>query len=185
MPGVYMTPSIPGALASGSLGVCSVDSEQEMSSAIRGLGLWKKNSPANICEERFCLLLRWSASAFIMPCQDESRNPLRTSGIYLIQVAASTAGHMWLIKFSPKISHMYYSLFTYIHVYFIISYFIFISIHSLLIYIKIHCFNYISGSDGKYILSSWIFLNAANLKWASKTKSDKASRRGEYHFAKC
>lgn len=40
---VFMAiPSISSALVSGSPGVYSADSAQEMSSAIRGLGLWKK-----------------------------------------------------------------------------------------------------------------------------------------------
>lgn len=41
---------------------------QEMSNAIRGLRPWKKARPANICEARFRVLLRWSAPAFaVMP----------------------------------------------------------------------------------------------------------------------
>jgi len=179
MPGVVAIPSIPSALVSGSPGVCSVDNAIGHVECNSRIGPVEKSSSANICEARFRVLLRWSAPAFVVPpCRDES--PLRTSGTYLTQLAVSTAGHMWLVKLSSKISHIF-SLYSYIYYYFFIliycSLFIYIyvcvCVYYYLLYINLYYFNYIF----EWRIDSLV-LNIAKI--ASKSKMDESCEKNKF-----
>lgn len=109
MPDVCAISLIPGELASGPPGVCSVDSAQEMSSAIRGLGLWKKLVGEYLRSTFPCafMVISLGFRRATMPCRDESRNSLRTSGTYLTQLEYYETRNVTRETFYKNFSYIY------------------------------------------------------------------------------
>lgn len=137
-------PSILNAPVSGSPSVRSVDSAQEMSSAIRGLGLWKKARRQIFAKRVSVCFYGDQPRLSSLFCRDENRNSLPFSWDISDPTGSEYRETYVTRDFLRKVlTYIILSLFLYIlfspylYIYFIISY---ILIYKIILF---YYFNYI------------------------------------------